>query len=110
MHMSTCLDPEWGATACFLHKAATYSLRTQACTDGTENSGKEAGVAWQACAVAGQASVKDIQAGSYCWVLAVVADGVVKWEAIVVGTGPCFTWGLLLGNRWEKAALTGVTP
>ena len=75
----------------------------------TENRGKEAGDAWQACAVAGQASVKDIQAGSYCWVLAVVADGVVKWEATVVGTGPCFTWGLPLGNRWEKAALTVVT-
>ena len=35
VHVSTCLDPEWGAKACFLHKAATCSLRTQACTDGT---------------------------------------------------------------------------
>ena len=75
----------------------------------TENRGQEAGDAWHAGAVAGQASVKDIQACSYSWVLAVVADGFVKWEATVVGPGPCFTWGLPLGNRWEKAALTGVT-
>ena len=115
MHTSTHLLSKWGAQDCFLQGTAKPSRRhalmalqmaQQLCT---EERGKDAGDTWQACAVAGQALVKDIRTGSYSWVLAVVADGFVKWEATVVGPGPCFTWALPLGNRWEKAALTGVT-
>ena len=74
-----------------------------------EECGEDAGDTWQACAIAGQALVKDIRTCSYFWVIGAAANGFVKWEATVVCPGPCFTWGLPLGNRWEEAALTGVT-
>ena len=43
-----------------------------------EECGKDAGDTWQACAIAGQALVKNVQTGSYTWVLAAAADGLVK--------------------------------
>ena len=121
MHVSTHLLPEWGAEDCFLqgtakpykspavssrrHAVMALQIGQQLCKG---ERGKEAGDTWQACAVAGQALVKDIRTCSYFWVIGAAADGFVKWEATVVCPGPCFTWGLPLGNRWEKVTLTGV--
>ena len=114
MHTSTHLLSKWGAQDCLLQGTAIPSRRhalmalqiaQQLCT---ERRGKDAGDTWQACAVAGQALVKDIRTCSYFWVIGAAADGFVKWEATVVCPGPCFTWGLPLGNRWEKVTLTGV--
>jgi hypothetical protein len=121
VHPGTQMDDKWGADACLLQgrakpykspgvtsrKHAIMALRIAIllCKEGRKD---EAGETWQACAVAGQSFVKDVQTGRYIWVLASAADGLVSWEAKVLCPGPCFVFGLPLLGSWNIMALTDV--